>query len=129
MKSNVLVETTDAGNPIRIFRSGKAAARAAVDGRNVASMTRAEAVGYIRAMVRYRAGDACQRCGEIVSENVGEMHETLPKGKGGEVSMDNCEWLCHDCHQGKPDSAHGNRRTRFGENVNDSKVQARGLQP
>jgi hypothetical protein len=26
------------------------------------------------------------------------------------VSVENCEALCHACHQGDADSAHGNRR-------------------
>lgn len=118
-KRKVLVETTVAGNPVRIFLSGKAAARAAAEGRHVATMPRAEAVGLIRETLRYLAGDVCERCGAILTKETGEMHETKPKGKGGEVSLMNCEWLCHDCHQGRPDSAHGDRRTRFGESIDD----------
>jgi 5-methylcytosine-specific restriction endonuclease McrA len=123
MPRKVLVETTEDGNPIRIFRNGKAAVKAALAGRYVTSMRRAEAVGLIREMVRHSAGDVCQRCGAILTKETGEMHETLPKGKGGEVSLDNCEWLCHACHQGRPDSAHGDRRTRFGESVNGGNTE------
>ena len=82
-------------------------------------MDRAKAVGAIRAQVYERAtGDSpaggelseCERCGRIIRWETFEMHETIPKGKHGEVSLSNCEALCHACHQGGPDSAHGNRR-------------------
>lgn len=103
--------------PVRIFRTQKAAVQAALAGRDVDEWPRAWAVEIIRKQVIARANSACDRCGTIVSDDSGEMHETLPRGKGGEVSLENCEWLCHDCHQGREDSAHGNRRTRFGESA------------
>lgn len=40
------------------------------------------------------------------------MHELVSKGKGGEVSLENSIGLCADCHL---NTAHGNRRPRFGE--------------
>jgi uncharacterized protein with PIN domain len=106
------VELGEAGNVIRIFRTRKAAAASGVP---MLQMPRADAVHVIRQQVRKRAGGVCERCGEVISAVTGEMHENLPRGKGGEVSLENCEWLCHGCHQGRPDSAHGSRRTRFGE--------------
>jgi 5-methylcytosine-specific restriction endonuclease McrA len=110
-----LVEMSDAGLPITIFRTEKAAIAAILNGCRVREMARSIAVGLIRAQVILRADELCERCGTVLTEDTGEMHETLPKGKGGEVSLANCEWLCHRCHQGDKDSAHGNRRTRFGE--------------
>ncbi len=105
-----MVETTEAGNVVRIFRTIKEAVKAGIAGSPLASMPRAEAVGLIREFVRFRAGNACERCGVMLTKDTGEMHERLPKGKGGEVSLENCSWLCHACHQGAPDSAHGDRR-------------------
>ena len=103
--------------PIRIFRTK--------DWRDLpegmyTQMTKAEAVGSIREQVFERArvegpgssGDwfECERCGRRITPGTGEMHETTPRGKGGEQSLENCEALCHQCHTGSPDSAHGNRR-------------------
>jgi hypothetical protein len=105
------------GLPVRIYRTIKDACAAQVNGCHVVEMDRALAVGSIREQVRRGANDCCERCGKVLTEVTGEMHETLPKGNGGEVSLANCEWLCHRCHQGDKDSAHGNRRTRFGEGV------------
>lgn len=116
-KGFVWVELSEAGQVVRIFRTHKAAVMSQA---HITQITRSTAVHEIRKQVRKRANGSCERCGTIVSSAVGEMHETLPKGKGGEVSLENCEWLCHGCHQGRPDSAHGNRRTRFGEVVNDA---------
>jgi hypothetical protein len=106
------------GQPFRIFRSDKAAVLASLAGCRVQEMQRWLAIGSIREQVRMRAGDACERCGTMLTSATGEMHETNPRGKGGEISLVNCEWLCHDCHQGKADSAHGDRRLHFGEVTN-----------
>lgn len=119
---NVYVELSEAGEPIRIFRQVKAAVEAALEGREIDIWPRPWAVEVIRQQVIARAQNACDRCGAVVDDDTGEMHETIPKGKGGEVSLDNCEWLCHECHQGREDSAHGDRRTRFGEGVADEQV-------
>ena len=110
----VRVEIGPNGLPCRIFRD---ASWKTCD--SVQIMDRAKAVGAIRAQVYERAtGDSpaggelseCERCGRIIRWETFEMHETIPKGKHGEVSLSNCEALCHACHQGGPDSAHGNRR-------------------
>lgn len=114
MSKQVRVEIGPNGLPCRIFRD---ASWKTCD--SVQIMDRAKAVGAIRAQVYERAtGDSpaggelseCERCGRIIRWETFEMHETIPKGKHGEVSLDNCEALCHACHQGGPDSAHGNRR-------------------
>ncbi len=109
MQRDALVEISVEGNVVRIFRSIESFCEAAAQGRIVTTMRRGLAVRLIRQMVRYRAGDLCERCGTALTESTGEMHETVPKGRGGEVSLDNCEWLCHRCHQGD-DGAHGDRR-------------------
>jgi hypothetical protein len=115
LSKQVRVEIGPNGLPCRIFRDHywKTCEN------EVQIMDRGKAVGAIRAQVFDRAtGDSpaggetseCERCGRYIRWDTFEMHETLPKGKGGEVALSNCEALCHQCHQGGPDSAHGNRR-------------------
>jgi 5-methylcytosine-specific restriction endonuclease McrA len=71
---------------------------------------KADAIRTIRKQVFERAGYMCEFCGKNLTWEGGEMHEKLPKGKGGEVSMDNSVAVCHQCHTGRADSEHGNRR-------------------
>ena len=112
----VHVEIGPNGLPIRIFRTK--------DWRDLPAdlvqiMDRSHAVGAIRAQVFDRAGGdspaggeihECERCGRTIRWETFELHETVPKGKHGEVSVANCAALCHNCHTGSPDSAHGSRR-------------------
>ena len=102
--------------PVRIYRD-KSWRDEPVD--RIATMTREKAVGAIRAQVYDRAipplsdgfrGAECERCGRGITWESMEMNEIIPKGSGGEVALSNCEALCHQCHTGAPDSAHGNRR-------------------
>jgi 5-methylcytosine-specific restriction endonuclease McrA len=117
----VHVEIGDSGLPIRIFRDKSW--RLLPEDR-VGLMTKEEAVGSIRDQVYERASRdspagggiaECENCGRRITWKTFEMNERRPKGAGGgktggEVSLENCEALCHDCHQGSPDSAHGDRR-------------------
>lgn len=97
--------------PVRILRTNKDAL--ALPAELVRQMAKSVAVGYIRKQVidraRYKQFILCEFCGATINEFVGEMHEVVPKGKGGEVSLDNSRFICHDCHTGKPDSEHGDR--------------------
>ena len=99
------------GRPIRIFRD-KSWRDFPED--FVRIMDKRSAVGCIREQVyersRGEAGPECERCGRTITWKTMEMNEIIPKGSGGEVSLSNCEALCHACHQGGPNSAHGNRR-------------------
>ena len=101
------------GRPVRIFRDKQ---WLDFPTEQVVEMTKAAAVGSIREQVFERARNPltglfeCENCGRIITWKNGEMHEILPRGKGGEQSLENCEALCHQCHTGSPDSAHGNRR-------------------
>ena len=100
------------GLPIRIFRD-KSWRDLPED--QVQKMDKAHAVGAIRAQVYDRSETKdewheCEKCGRLISWESFEMNEKIPKGSGGEVSLSNCEALCHPCHQGNSDSAHGNRR-------------------
>ena len=81
--------------------------------------TKKEAVADIREQVFERCGGdspaggeihECEECGRRITWDTMEMHEKIPKGKHGEVSLENCVALCHLCHTGSADSAHGNRR-------------------
>lgn len=115
----VLVET-DRDGVIRIFRTTKTAVSSpAWDENRVARIDRGIAVGQIRRRVFDRAEYECEKCSaplvwETGRSNSGEMHEKQPKGmksqKFGEVSLENCELLCRNCHTGSDFSAHGNRR-------------------
>jgi 5-methylcytosine-specific restriction endonuclease McrA len=103
------------GHPVRIFRNKDW--RDSPAGQ-VVEMTKAEAVGSIREQVFARAKNPltgqieCQTCGRTITWKSGEMNEIVAKGNHnlGEVSLENCEALCRECHTGSPDSAHGNRR-------------------
>ena len=113
----VRVELGPDGRPIRIFRdkSWRDLPR-----EKVLKITKAEAVKAIRTQVFRRSFNPltgqfeCGVCGRTITWTTGEMNEKRPRGAGGgktggEVSLENCEALCHDCHQGNKDSAHGDR--------------------
>lgn len=73
---------------------------------------RSEAVSEIRRQVFERDDYTCVHCGELVTWKTGHMDEFVSRGKGGEVSVDNCQTLCANCHIG-PQGKHGNRRPKF----------------
>ena len=127
----VRVELGDEGLPIRIFRDKSW--RTCTN--PVQLMDRAKAVCSIREQVfdrteiresnnpltrvceevGFTTEHECERCGRRITWETFEMNEIRPKGAGGgktggEVRLENCEALCHQCHTGSPDSAHGNRR-------------------
>jgi 5-methylcytosine-specific restriction endonuclease McrA len=126
----VPVEIGPNGLPCRIFRTKEWKTCDSVQ-----IMDRGKAVGAIRAQVYDRseapegAHHECERCGRYITWESFEMNEKRPKGSGGgktggEVSLENSEALCHQCHQGSSDSAHGNRRwqsskIKFNKGQND----------
>ena len=78
-------------------------------------MTKVEAVKYIREQVFVRSKNddgiaECERCGRYITWDSMEMNEKKLKSLGGEVSLENCEALCRDCHQTGPDAFHKDRR-------------------
>ena len=118
MAKQVHVQIGDNGLPIRIFRD-KSWRDLPED--QVRKMDKNKAVAAIRVQVFDKACSddddfvvprycECERCGRGITWQTMEMHETIPKGEGGEVAISNCEALCHACHTGDLDSAHGNRR-------------------
>ena len=114
MSKQVHVEIGPEGKPIRIFNT-----KAWLDCENTTLMDRASAVRSIREQVFERSivadpeeHNECEYCGRTITWGDFEMHEEIPKGssKRGEVSTENSKAICHGCHTGGPDSAHGNRR-------------------
>lgn len=128
MPSKLVHVEIENGLPIRIFRTKEW--RLLPDDR-IGTMSRAEAVCKIREQVFERAtGDSpaggeiieCDRCGKRITWETGEMHETLPKGKGGEVSLANCEALCRNCHTAGPDAAHADRKWQTAKIKSDGDI-------
>lgn len=103
----VRVQLGEAGLPSRIFRD-KSWRLLPED--EVVWMPKKDAVESIRRQVFDKADYRCHDCGNPTNWLSGEMHEVLPKGKGGEVSIDNSVCLCHNCHTGSKNSRHGDRR-------------------
>ena len=99
-------------------RSGKTGATGIIrdtghNGMMELKMEKAEAVKQIREQVVARARKGrliyCEFCGAILTEATGHMHEVIPRGKGGEYSLDNSRFICSECHIG-PDGEHGDRK-------------------
>lgn len=89
--------------PIRIIKSNGGAIFLSQD--QVAEWPRKEAVSEIRKQVFARANGLCDKCGRILGLS-GHMHERIPKGNGGEVSVSNGWALCFDCHEGPNNGEH-----------------------
>lgn len=103
---------------LRIFRADKYAY--ALEPERIRQLPRAEAVKRIREQVCARANGRCEYgCGRAINWDSGEMHEELPKGKGGEVSLANSYFICPTCHR-EDERGHRSRRLRFGETTNDN---------
>lgn len=70
----------------------------------------AEAVEGIRNVVYGRDERKCVACGQPLTKAQAHLHESHHRGKGGEVSIDNCETRCAHCHL---NVAHGRRKPQF----------------
>ena len=115
MRGRVLVEYDADGQICRIFRNHRTAVlSAAWEEKRVAEYPRKDAVSIIRKRVYDLAESLCVYCGKHCSWEVGEMHEEVSRGQGGEISIYNSVWSCHQCHTG-PEGQHKERKTRFGE--------------
>ncbi len=97
--------------PIRILKTNLQVVN--LDPEVLRQMARSVAVNYIRLQIIARAirnkKILCEYCGSILTSETGHMHEKIPKGKGGEVSLDNCVFICPRCHIGS-DGEHGDRK-------------------
>jgi hypothetical protein len=71
----------------------------------------ANGVERIRRIVFERDERRCVACTQILTWNTMHCHERVHRGKGGPVSVDNCEARCYHCHL---NVAHGNRRVQSG---------------
>ena len=104
-------------NVIRIFKSRKAAILRLPFGAVIDEILKASAVCNIRRQVFKRDGYTCTHCGKSVTWDTGHMHERVWKGRGGEVSVENCVCLCAQCHLDDPVAGHGKRRLQFSSGV------------
>ena len=102
----------DRVNVVRVFKNRKAA-MLAKDKVRVEEVLRASAIGSIRRQVFLRENFTCAHCGAHVTWLTGHMHERVWKGRGGEVSVDNCVCLCYSCHIADPVAGHGKRKPQF----------------
>lgn len=75
-------------------------------------MVKVLAVWDLRWNVFNVAEGCCERCGCFLTWKTMHMHENVPRSKGGEQSLANCQALCSKCHIG-PDGAHADRRLRL----------------
>lgn len=116
-RGRVMVELGKDGTIQRIFRFTKHAF--AVDPQFVKEYSRKDAVAAIRHAVFERSGGYCEACGIEVTEHSGwhkgEMHERVPRGRGGEISLDNSIFVCRKCHE----QAHSSRKPLFGVQKSD----------
>jgi HNH endonuclease len=116
-RTRVMVEISpETGLPVRIFKYPGAALFHPPE--VVREMPKKEAVASIRHQVFVRSAGRCEYgCGQEVTEHGyprGEMHEEIPRSKGGEISLDNSKFVCPSCHR-NDERGHANRRLHFGE--------------
>lgn len=105
--------------PIRIFRNKRTATASEAWARgDVRWIDAATAKLDIRIQVFERAGRECERCGKPLTWDSLHMHERIHRGKGGEVSTENGEALCYECHIG-PLGEHSGRSPRFTKAAGD----------
>lgn len=59
----------------------------------------------IRKLLEERADGVCEECGLLpdLKDGRGELHlsHTIPRSRGGETSLVNCQMLCRKCHNAK----------------------------
>jgi 5-methylcytosine-specific restriction endonuclease McrA len=70
-------------------------------------------VAEIRQQVYDRQGGRCRSCDKFVTSEQAHMHEKVHRGQGGEISLDNSEILCYDCHLNREEFGHGKRKPQF----------------
>lgn len=109
MDKFVWVEFDTNGQPLRIFRTEEQAKLSiAWDIGLIKAWSRKRAIESIRRQVFERDAWQCVHCGSLLDWNKAEMHEKWPRGeirrlengeyRGGEISLDNSETRCHECH-------------------------------
>ena len=110
------------GKIARIFRSthGQDWQRA-LEARTLETCPKRDAISAIRSQIWNRCAGNCEWCGKRITENGPlvarmNMHEKIPKGSGGEVSLTNSVGICYDCHFNSP-KAHGDRKPQWSEEL------------
>lgn len=78
-------------------------------------LNRAVAVEEIRKQIWDRTDGECEWCGSFITEAF-HMHEVIPRGEGGNISLENSVGICASCHL---NDAHGDRKPRFGDHKSD----------
>ena len=76
----------------------------------------------IRRAVYDRQHGECLWCSKFVTFQQAHMHEVVPRGRQGKISLDNSIILCAECHL---DFAHGNRKPQFSKKVLDKDSETR----
>ena len=95
--------------PARILRGNKSWLEIRAD-IPVRLMDRSDAVGAIRKKIWERCKGYCEKCGDLITNEQMHMHEQVPRGECGEISLDNSIALCYNCHI---NGEHGDRRPKF----------------
>ena len=104
MSHHVWVELGAGGLPIRILRNKKDATTGFYR-----EWPRRDAVSVIRHQIFLRSKGDCEFCASPITEQGGHLHEQVPRGKGGEISLANSIFICATCHR----LAHADRNPRF----------------
>lgn len=108
-RNTVFVEIDFAGEFVRILKPREAFL---LEPEVIRQYPRAEAIKKIRARVFELAKNTCKFCGrraEPEGPMKGDMHEVIPRGQGGEISITNSVALCRSCHN----TQHELRRPRL----------------
>lgn len=106
----VSAEINELGYASRIFKNERLASES---GLPYIQMSRKDAVSQIRQQVFVRSKGECEWCSTFLSYETGHLHEMIHRGRGGEISLVNCVFICYSCHFGP--AGHGDRNVRFGE--------------
>ena len=114
-RNTVWVEKID-GRIVRIFRGthGVNFTQALAEDR-VFTCPRLDAVREIWDTIFTRSAGKCEYCSHPITRSgwtKGEMHEEVPRGTGGEISVFNSKMICRDCHRNDP-RGHANRKLHF----------------
>jgi len=114
---DVWVERDETGRIIRLFHSTKCDDfyRANLAGR-ASTCPIFDAKHEIWNTLFERSGGHCEYCGKTITKNSdwtkGEMHEEVPRGRGGDISLENSKMICRKCH--RDDSrGHANRKLQW----------------
>jgi hypothetical protein len=98
--SKVWVQLGDNGEAVRIFKNQKEMFFSCPVDRE-ACMERSVATGQIRAAIWARQNGICIRCPNLLTSGGMHMHEKAHRGRGGDISLENSEGLCYQCHLGE----------------------------